>query len=371
MSVYQILKMDHIPDAAACDEAVKLTRRRGLKNLSGFVNGVLRNISRNKDNIRYPDADKEPAAYLSMRCSMPEWLADMWIQDYGFERTAQMGQAMLEDQKTSVRVRNSWDIAAVKEELQSEGLNVENGCIMPEALHISGYDYLGSVAAFAEGKIVVQDESAMLAAAAAGITGGEHMIDVCAAPGGKSMHMADLLRGSGHVYARDLTEAKVMKIRENIERTGLTNISAEVKDALEFYPEDEGKADIVMADLPCSGLGVMGRKADIKRSASPEKIKELAALQREILKVVQRYVKPGGVLIYSTCTVSKAENEENMRWFAEKFPFRLESMDAYVPEAVQNAQTKEGWIQILPGQYESDGFFIARFRRSQDGGTEC
>ena len=143
-------------------------------------------------------------------------------------------------------------------------------------------------------------------------------------------------------------------------RTGLTNVSAEVKDALEFYPEDEAKADIVMADLPCSGLGVMGRKADIKRSVTPEKIAALAALQREILTVVQRYVKPGGVLIYSTCTVSKAENEEN-----------LESMDAYVPAVVHSEQTKDGWIQILPGQYQSDGFFIARFRRSQDGGMKC
>ncbi len=371
MSVYQILKMDHIPDAAACDEAVKLTRRRGLKNLSGFVNGVLRNISRNKENIRYPDADKEPAAYLSMRYSIPEWLAGMWLQSYGFETTAGMGQAMLDDQKTTVRVRNRKNVDAVREELVSEGLNVEAGCMIPEALHISGYDYLGNVKAFTDGKIVAQDESAMLAAAAAGISGGETIIDVCAAPGGKSMHMADLLQGSGHVYARDLTEAKVLKIRENIERTGLANISAEVKDALDFYSENEGKADIIMADLPCSGLGVMGRKADIKRSVTPDKIKELAALQREILTVVQRYVKPGGILIYSTCTVSKPENEENMQWFAGNFPFELESMDEYIPEVVRSEQTKMGWIQILPGQYESDGFFIARFRRSQDGGTEC
>ena len=371
MSVYQILKMDHIPDAAACDEAVKLTRKRGLKNLSGFVNGVLRNISRNKENIRYPDRVKELAAFLSMRYSMPEWLAGMWLEAYGFETTARMGQAMLEDQKTSVRVRNSQDVTAVKEELLSEGLHVENGCIMPEALHISGYDYLGNVKAFTEGHIVVQDESAMLAAAAAGIDGGENIIDVCAAPGGKSMHMADLLHGTGHVSARDLTEAKVLKIQENLYRTGLKNISAEVKDALVFYPEDEEKADIVMADLPCSGLGVMGRKADIKRSVTPEKIADLAALQRDILTVVQRYVKPGGVLIYSTCTVSKAENEENMQWFAKHFPFELESMDDDIPASVRSEQTKAGWIQILPGQYQSDGFFIARFRRSRDGGAEC
>mgnify|MGYP003096925869 FL=1 len=362
MSVYQILKMDHIPDAAACDEAVKLTRKRGLKNLSGFVNGVLRNISRNKEAIHYPDPEKTPAAYISMRYSVPEWLAEMWLRDYGFEMTAEMGQAMLDDQKTTVRVRDSQNLAAVKEALRSEGLNIEEGCMLPEALHLSGYDYLGNVGPFADGRITAQDESAMLAAVAAGI--------VCAAPGGKSMHMADILKGSGQVSARDLTEAKVLKIQENLKRTGLKNVSAEVKDALVFYPEDAQKADIVMADLPCSGLGVMGRKADIKRSVTPEKITALAALQREILSVVQYYVKPGGVLVYSTCTVSKAENEENMQWFEEHFPFGLESLDAYVPEKVRNEHTKAGWIQILPGQYQSDGFFIARFRRSRDEGAE-
>ena len=334
------------------------------------MNGVLRNISRNKEVIHYPDPEKTPAAYISMRYSVPEWLAKMWIRDYGFEMTAEMGQAMLDDQKTTVRVRDSQNMAAVKEALRSEGLHIEEGCMLPEALHLSGYDYLGNVGPFADGRITAQDESAMLAAVAAGIAGGESIIDVCAAPGGKSMHMADILKGSGQVSARDLTEAKVLKIQENLKRTGLKNVSAEVKDALVFYPEDAQKADIVMADLPCSGLGVMGRKADIKRLVTPEKITALAALQREILSVVQHYVKPGGVLVYSTCTVSKAENEENMQWFEEHFPFSLESLDAYVPEKVRNEHTKAGWIQILPGQYQSDGFFIARFRCSRDEGAE-
>jgi 16S rRNA (cytosine967-C5)-methyltransferase len=206
----------------------------------------------------------------------------------------------------------------------------------------------------------------MLAAHAAGVSDGQTIIDVCAAPGGKSIHMADLLNGSGHVSARDLTEMKILKIEENIGRTGLENISAHVQDALELKTEDIGKADIVMADLPCSGLGVIGRKPDIKSGMTPEKIEQLAKLQRQILSVVWQYVKPGGVLIYSTCTVTKAENEDNMHWFEDHFPFRLESMDAFVPEKVRNAQTSKGWIQILPGQFDSDGFFIARFRRNQD-----
>lgn len=368
MGIYQILKMDHIPDSAACDEAVKLAKRRGLKNLSGFVNGVLRNISRNKDAIVYPDVKKEPVKYLSMRYALPEWLVSMWLEDYDSETVAQMGAAMLMEQGTSVRVRQPEQLETVTAELAAAGIQVERGRIMPEALRLSGYDYLGQVAAFSDGHLIVQDESAMLAAAAAGVNRDDYIIDVCAAPGGKSLHLADLLKGSGRVIARDLTEAKVMKIEENIRRTGLQNVTAQIQDALKISEKDIGKADIVMADLPCSGLGVMGRKADIKAAMTPEKIRELASLQRQILSVVQQYVKPGGILIFSTCTVSKAENEENMQWFQENYPFDPESMDALLPETVKNEQTRQGWIQILPGQYGSDGFFIARFRRQAGEG---
>lgn len=368
MAVYQILKMDHIPDSAACDEAVKLAKRRGLKNLSGFVNGVLRNIARNKENIAYPDAEKDPVGYLSVRYALPEWIAAMWLEDYDFDTVVKMGEAMLADQDTTVRVRNPQDTDKTADELRRAGIKAEKGHMMPDALRLSGYDYLGQIQAFSDGRLVVQDESAMLAAAAAGVAGNENMIDVCAAPGGKSMHLADLLHGTGHVSARDLTAAKTDRIEENIRRTGLQNISVRVQDALTFCPEDEEKADIVMADLPCSGLGVMGKKADIKMGMTAEQVEQLAELQRNILAVVQRYVKPDGVLIYSTCTVTKAENEKNMHWFEENFPFELESLNAYLPETVHNEQTGQGWIQILPGQYGSDGFFIARFRCRRDGG---
>ena len=362
-SVYQLKYMDSVPDSAVCNEAVKLAVRKGFSNLKGFVNGVLRTISRNLESVELTS--------LSVKYSLPQWIVDQWLESYDEDTVARMGQAFLEEHPTTIRCNlNAVSIEALTKELREEQVEVEETSL-PYALHIHGYDYLNKLTSFQKGHFYVQDISSMQVAEWADPKEGDYVIDVCAAPGGKSMHMADLLHESGHVSARDLTEAKVIRIRENLLRTGLTNVSAEVKDALEFYPEDEAKADIVMADLPCSGLGVMGRKADIKRSVTPEKIAALAALQREILTVVQRYVKPGGVLIYSTCTVSKAENEENMHWFSEHFPFHLESMDAYVPAVVHSEQTKDGWIQILPGQYQSDGFFIARFRRSQDGGMKC
>lgn len=370
MGVYQILRMEHVPDAAACDEAVKLAKRRGLKNLAGFVNGILRNISRNKEQIRYPDPEQSPVQFLSVRYALPEWLVSLWLEHYDMADIQKMGAAMLGEQGTTVRVRQPEQMDSLIDDLRKAGVQTEKGQILPEALKLSGYDYLGQVAPFADGRLVVQDESAMLAAVAAGVNHGDRIIDVCAAPGGKSIHLADLLKGTGHVTARDLTRAKTERIEDNIRRTGLGNITVQVQDALCFCAEDEASADIVMADLPCSGLGVMGRKADIKLEMTQDKIMQLAQLQREILSVVWRYVKPGGVLVYSTCTVSKSENEENMRWFEENFPFELESLDPYVPEIVKNDQTAQGWIQILPGQYGSDGFFIARFRRKQDKSRE-
>ena len=182
------------------------------------------------------------------------------------------------------------------------------------------------------------------------------MIDVCAAPGGKSTHIAELLKGSGHVLARDLTDTKVGMIEENIDRHGLNNMSAEVWDATVPDADSAEKADILICDLPCSGLGVLGRKKDIRYKMTPESVDELAALQRQILDTVHTYVKPNGVLVYSTCTIDEAENEDNVRWFIEKHPeFELDMSFA----------EGTGMKQILPGEHGSDGFFIARFIKSK------
>ncbi len=370
MGAYQILMMDSVPDRAACSETVEIAKKRGLGSLSGFINGVLRNISRNRDSITYPDEAEDPAGYISMRCSLPGWLVRMWLDDYDFRTVCRMGDAMLEECGTTVRVRNTsgGDITQTVQravrELQAQGIDVRGGSFMPDALRIYGYDSPGQLKAFENGRLMIQDESTMLAAAAAGVSEGDRIIDVCAAPGGKSIHMADLLGGTGHVSARDLTREKVSLISENIERTKVRNIDVMVRDARVFFPEDEESADIVMADVPCSGLGVMGRKPDIRMNMTYEKIRELCALQRDILSAVWRYVKPGGILIYSTCTVSKAENEDNVRWFTENFPFAFESMDELIPEKVRNDTSSLGWRQILPGEFDSDGFFIARMRRA-------
>ena len=198
------------------------------------------------------------------------------------------------------------------------------------------------------------------------------IIDLCAAPGGKSMHLAELMTESGHVDARDVSDIKVAKIQENIDRLGLKNVSVRVHDARITNEDDIDSADIVIADLPCSGLGVLAGKPDIKYHATYEGCVELAKLQREILTASAGYVKKGGALIYSTCTVNTMENIDNIRWFTDNFPFEPESLDSYIPKSLCSKTTKDGYIQLLPGgdidtseknEDNYDGFFIARLIR--------
>ena len=198
-----------------------------------------------------------------------------------------------------------------------------------------------------EGLYQVQDLSSMQVALWSEVKEGDQVLDVCAAPGGKSIHIAELLNGTGHVEARDLTEYKVALIRDNIERSGLTNINAVCQDAAIYDPHKKETADIVIADLPCSGLGILGKKPDLKSKMTVEMAKGLADLQRQILTVVHNYVKPGGKLLYSTCTINREENEDNTAWFVENFP------------EFEKIREK----QMLPGSDMGDGFYIAEFRK--------
>lgn len=348
MSVYQIKYMDSVPDSASCNEAVKLAVRRGLGGLKGFVNGVLRNISRNKDQIRYPLEEKEPEEYLSVTCSVPLWIVQQWTQEYGYDRTKQMCQSFLESAPLSIRTNLQQTTPQhLKEKLEKEGVSVEENPEFSYAFFISGYDRLDALEAFREGLFSVQDMASMYVAEAADVQPGAYVIDVCAAPGGKSMHLAEKLQGTGMVEARDLTEYKVDLMEENIVRCQLKNMKAVQWDATIKDADSVEKADVVIADLPCSGLGVMGRKPDIRYRVTPEDVQALAALQRKILSVVQEYVKPGGTLVYSTCTVTRAENDGNVQWFGEQYPeFQFENMR-----------------QLYPGEGRHDGFFIAKWKK--------
>lgn len=367
MSLYQILFMSQVPDSAACNEAVKLARKKGFSTLSGFVNGILRNIIRKKDEIKLPDEKKEPLKYLSVRYSIPQWILEKWQEDYSYEIVKQMAEASLRNPETMVRVNlSNASVEEVKASLENDSAQVEQGEYLPYLLKIKGYDSLGRLKAFREGWVQVQDESSAMAAHLADPEGDSLIVDVCSAPGGKSIHLADILKkknGNGHIISRDVSENKTDLIEENRDRCGFDNIETQVFDGRELDEKLVGKADLVMADVPCSGLGIMARKNDIKYNASLEKIHELVPLQREILRNAAAYVKPGGILLFSTCTISKEENDENREWILKELPFVAEDFSALLPEGLPVEEAKEGYLQLLPGIHRTDGFYIAKFRR--------
>ena len=361
-AVYQMKYMDSVPVSAACNEAVKLAVRKGFGSLRGFVNGVLRNVARNLDQIEYP---AEPLKRLSIQYSMPEWILNLWLKAYDSDIVEQMLQAF--QRETPLTIRCNLRMVTpkqLKEHLEAEGVTVKVHPYLEYAFHISGFDYLGDLESFQNGEFSVQDISSMLVSELAGPKEGDYVIDVCAAPGGKSLHMAEKLNGSGHVEARDLTEYKVGLIQENIERTGLSNVEAVQQDALIFDETSVGKADIVLADLPCSGLGVLAKKTDLKYKATKEGADSLAKLQREILKNVQAYVKDEGKLVYSTCRINPAENMDNVHWFLNQYPeFELIDIHGSLCEELQKDVKENGCIQLLPGVHQSDGFFLACMKK--------
>ena len=361
-AVYQMKYMDSVPVSAACNEAVKLAVRKGFGSLRGFVNGVLRNVARNLDQIEYPT---EPLQRLSIQYSMPEWILNLWLKAYDSDIVEQMLQAF--QRETPLTIRCNLRMVTpkqLKEHLEAEGVTVQVHPYLEYAFHISEFDYLGDLESFQNGEFSVQDISSMLVSELAAPKEGDYVIDVCAAPGGKSLHMAEKLNGSGHVEARDLTEYKVSLIQENIERTGLSNVEAVQQDALIFDETSVGKADIVLADLPCSGLGVLAKKTDLKYKATKEGADSLAKLQREMLKNVQAYVKDEGKLVYSTCTINPAENMDNVHWFLNQYPeFELIDIHGSLCEELQKDVKENGCIQLLPGVHQSDGFFLACMKK--------
>lgn len=365
-SVYQILYMDSVPDSAVCNEAVKLARKKGFYNLTGFVNGVLRKIAREYGSIRFPGKD-QPEEYLSVIYSMPKWLVQRFLEQYGFEKTEKMLESFLKEKPTTIRIREYLvDKKAVLESLERQQVTVEKAPYIENAYYLKNYDYLPALEVFRMGTVQVQDVSSMLVGDIADPNEGDYVIDLCAAPGGKTLCIADKLKGTGRVDARDISRSKTDLIRENAIRQSFLNVVVTEKDASQLDSDSLEKADILIADVPCSGLGVMGRKTDIKYKMNPAKIQELAGLQRLILEQASTYVKPGGTLIYSTCTITNEENLDNVKWFTEHFPYELESLDPYLCKELQSETTSKGYLQLLPGVHQCDGFFIARMKRKTE-----
>lgn len=384
MSLYQILYMDAVPDRAVCNEACKLAAKRGFGSLKGFVNGVLRRLSREKDSLPLPDREKEPLEYLSVKYSMPEWIAKRWLSEYGREIAETLLEGMLGMHGVQLRLRTDMSEAHRQQlfrKLEEAGAAPVRSGYLPYSLRVAPQTSVDRLPGFSEGLYTVQDVTSALAVEAAGIKPTDFVIDVCAAPGGKSLLAAEKAK---RVLSRDISPEKTELIRQNAARMKADNIQVQVFDAAQ---EDESlldSADAVLLDVPCSGLGVIGKKPDIKYRVTKNDLDSLVQLQRKIVTVCSRYVKPGGTLIYSTCTINPDENEEMIRFISEELPFDPLPLEDVLPEKVledrehlEQLRRKSGHesktelsriqqracIQFLPGCMEGDGFFIGRFRR--------
>lgn len=365
MSVYQILYMEHIPDSAICDEAVKLAKRRHFQSLQGYVNGVLRNIVRNKANVKYPDKETEREAYLSIRYSMPLWLVEHFDSSYGTERCEIILDAFTKREPLCARLEETMTQEACEELLatwEKAGAKVEKHPYLPYAVTLEKVEGVSSLKGYKEGCFTIQDVSSMLVVEAAGIKKQDTVMDVCASPGGKMLHASTKLDGTGNVMAFDVSEAKMARMEENCLRLHKENITIQVKDAREYDANLKEKADVLIADVPCSGIGVIGKKQDIKYRITKESLEEIVSLQKDIIKNVVRYVKPGGIMMYSTCTMNPTENEQMVQWICDKFGFRSVSMEDVMPKQLQE-EAKKGYIQLLPGIHNTDGFFLAKLRK--------
>lgn len=364
LSVYQIMYMDKVPDSAACNEAVLLIKKKGFNGLSGFVNGVLRNIVRNKNSVKYPDERSNPIDYLSIKYSYPKWIIEYWLKELDFEKV----KAMCIENNLAPRIgicinTCRTNAAEIKELLAKDNIAVTEGFISSDSLYISKTSDITQAEAYKMGLFHIMDESSMLAAKLLNPYEGDVVMDVCAAPGGKSFYCAYLMNNRGKILAGDIHEHKLKLLKEGAERLGLDIVKPVLADATVFNLDYADSADCLIADAPCSGLGLVRKKPDIKYNKTYGDIIELVSLQREILRTSAAYVKKGGTMIYSTCTVSSEENLGNVRWFLNNFDFEPVDLTPLLPDKVSSETAKDGYIQILPGDFGTDGFFIAKFVR--------
>lgn len=355
MALYEIRYMSQVPDAVACYEAVELLKKVGGTH-AGFVNGVLRRILREGYE---PDPGKP---WLAL--SLPKELYDLFCGQYGKKTAGRIGQAFLE-KSGDMALHIVTDRISVREYgalLDEMGVAWRPGFYHEEALILSHVSDVQALPGYEEGWFFIQDESSMLPAKAAGIGPGDVVADVCSAPGGKAIHAMLLQRGRGCVSARDVSEGKRRRMLENFKRMQLKPAECKVWDGTKPDPQWRERADVVLADVPCSGLGLIGRKPEIKYHAL-ERAEDLIPIQRKICEASAAMLKKGGVFLYSTCTIHRRENEENVDWLEENCGLRRESLDPYIPGKLCNRMTCQGMLQMLPGLQESDGFFLARLRK--------
>ena len=366
LGVYQLMFMDRVPPAAACNEAAELARQYGHQGVVRFVNGVLRNVARRLGDIQYPALEEDPVEHIALKYSHPVWLVKRWLEEFGLEDTIAICRADNKPAPNTIRT-NTLKINRdnLADRLAREGLSVVKTGLAPEGLYLDGFLSFGSLDSFREGLFQVQDESSMLAGRALMPPPGSFVIDACGAPGGKTTHLAQLMGNRGRILAFDIYPHKLDLIKENCARLGVGMVEAVFGDARELPAELHGRADFVLVDAPCSGLGVLRRRPDARWRKDPGEIPAVVQLQSQILESASRCVKDGGVLLYSTCSITHEENLGQVEDFLNRHPeFGLEGLGATLPGELDNNGTlRQGYVQLYPGNHGMDGFFIARMRK--------
>ena len=364
LGVYQLFFLDKVPQSAAVDESVKLTRAKDREAFTGLVNAVLRNMLREPLRVQYPSPRTEPARYLSVTYSLPLWMAERFIACFGEAEALAIAQYKPEERAVTVRPNlERTSVEAFEGFLKRRYLRTKPG-IVPGAYRVEQPGDLTQEPEYQKGLFSIQGESALLAAQAVGVQPGWTVLDACAAPGGKTAVLAEAMRGSGRVHAWDVHEHRVALLRAMAARLHVDNVRPAQRDAAVFRQDVEGTMDAVLVDAPCSGLGVMLNKPDVKYRQTPESVASLVVLQREILDACCRYVRPGGVLVYATCSILPEENQEQVAGFLARHPeFAPDALAPLLPEALR-ARAQGGELQLFAHRDGLDGFYIARMRRA-------
>ena len=361
----QILIEDRIPESAATNTCVQLCVETGIEGLKGVCNGILRNLVRKKDELTMPDPETEPDRYFSVRYSVPEWLAVRLRDDWGAETAEKIASWKNYDGGITIR-RNllKTDEAGFDRILEKKIWGKAPGTL-PGARHITGAMDIARDSDFLAGNFSIQSESSMMVCLAVGARRGMQILDCCAAPGGKTCYLSELMGDTGRVQAWDVHEHRVGLIAAQQRRLGLENVRPIVRDATKYREDLEGRMDAVLLDAPCSGLGVLAEKPDIRMRVTEESVAELTELQRKLLDTVCRYVRPGGTLVYSTCSVLKDENENQIRRFLAEHPdFEAEPLPESIPEKYR--QYEELGLQLMPYRDGTEGFYLCRMKRKNE-----
>ena len=370
LGVYQLLFLERVPASAACNESVELAKAWRIGGLSGFVNGLLRNIARHRDEITYPDSDQDPALHISVKYSHPAWLVERWLQRYGQEETIALCRANNEPPPVVLRCNTLMiDPERLLQRLEQEGVAVHQSPLISEALRVAPHISITGLLSFQDGCFTVQDESSMLASLVLRPQPGTVVLDACAGPGGKTGHLAQLMRNSGRLLAFDIHPHRLRLIADTCRRLGITIVSTRLQDAA-APPEDMlGAVDYLLVDVPCSGLGVIRRRPDLRWKVREQDLVEHARQQKQILNEVSKCLKTGGIMLYSTCSTEPEENGEVVAAFLGGHD-HWESVDisrlvppSFLTDGADYRMAEQGMLQLLPHRHGTDGFFLAALRK--------